>query len=332
MGVGTSSLAFYYPGHIWHDDDWIKNLLLFFDGVGLLVPEHKQDEVERVYPHIAPRLRERGLLHYFVANSAIDRRATEEMARPIISLIESGALDNLPDQRFHSMSFSRLGFYGDEEIAGEVYRRLREKDLAGDSEDGVSFKIRAPVRYLILSLLAQAMRGGLGNYELCPATDRPEIVDGLKALLGVEGTRPNIGSVVEFDLQRVGVDLSRYPIEDVLAFRDEHGSAYRQYARTVRSFAYQVSLLPPYERERMFEDRKAQLQDVASDLAKESQRAWKAPVLFALGLAGTAWAASQGDWIEASLIGTATAVTGWSGGGRATGDFSYLFQAQNSFS
>lgn len=30
-------VAFYYPGHLWHSGEWIKNLLLFFDGVGLLV-------------------------------------------------------------------------------------------------------------------------------------------------------------------------------------------------------------------------------------------------------------------------------------------------------
>src|SRR5262245_28251970 len=34
-------LAFYYPGHLWQSTEWMKTLLLFFDGIGLLVPEYK---------------------------------------------------------------------------------------------------------------------------------------------------------------------------------------------------------------------------------------------------------------------------------------------------
>ena len=30
--------AFYYPGQHWHDVDWIKNLICFFDGIAMLIP------------------------------------------------------------------------------------------------------------------------------------------------------------------------------------------------------------------------------------------------------------------------------------------------------
>jgi hypothetical protein len=29
-------LAFYYPNPMWHHGNWVKNLILFFDGVALL--------------------------------------------------------------------------------------------------------------------------------------------------------------------------------------------------------------------------------------------------------------------------------------------------------
>ncbi|HEY5989045.1 MAG TPA: hypothetical protein VIV12_22100, partial [Streptosporangiaceae bacterium] len=32
-------IAFYYPGPLWRSGEWVKTLLLFFDGVALLVPE-----------------------------------------------------------------------------------------------------------------------------------------------------------------------------------------------------------------------------------------------------------------------------------------------------
>ena len=47
-------VAFYYPGQYWADADWIENLIPFFDGVAMLVPEHMSDHgsVED-YPTVA---------------------------------------------------------------------------------------------------------------------------------------------------------------------------------------------------------------------------------------------------------------------------------------
>ena len=36
-------VAFYYPGSFWNSAGWIKNLLLFFDGIALLVPTYMRD-------------------------------------------------------------------------------------------------------------------------------------------------------------------------------------------------------------------------------------------------------------------------------------------------
>ena len=65
MPEALSEIGFYYPGHVWQRGDWIKTLLLFFDGTSvLLVPEYKQEEPERFDPVIAGPLRDEGLLHY----------------------------------------------------------------------------------------------------------------------------------------------------------------------------------------------------------------------------------------------------------------------------
>jgi len=33
-------IAFYYPNPMWYSGDWVKSLILFFDGIGLLVPSY----------------------------------------------------------------------------------------------------------------------------------------------------------------------------------------------------------------------------------------------------------------------------------------------------
>ena len=42
----TRELAFYYPNPMWTYGDWIKNLVLFFDGIALLVPQYMKDRPE----------------------------------------------------------------------------------------------------------------------------------------------------------------------------------------------------------------------------------------------------------------------------------------------
>jgi hypothetical protein len=42
---------------MWQDGDWIKNLILFFDGVALLVPDYLRDKPENVDPAIVAGLR-----------------------------------------------------------------------------------------------------------------------------------------------------------------------------------------------------------------------------------------------------------------------------------
>jgi hypothetical protein len=72
-------VAFYYPGHLWRNSEWIKTLLLFFDGVSLLIPEYKQGEPEIADPVLAAPLREQGLLHYLIADRIVDKQATEKL-------------------------------------------------------------------------------------------------------------------------------------------------------------------------------------------------------------------------------------------------------------
>ena len=48
---------------MWHHDDWIKTMILFFDGIGILLPDYLKGKPERADPAIAIPLREQGLLH-----------------------------------------------------------------------------------------------------------------------------------------------------------------------------------------------------------------------------------------------------------------------------
>jgi hypothetical protein len=331
-------VAFYYPGHLWHSENWIKSLLLFFDGIGLLVPEYKQHEPEAFAPHLALPLREKGLLHYLVADQVVDKDVTARLSDVLMRVIDSGTLDRLDKQgtTFHELSMSRLGFGGDSDLAMRLHDALLKRGLAKKSANGVSIPLHPLVRYLVLVLLSQIVRskGPSLKIELSPATDQAQVVEALTELLdqSLSGSAdiahaPQIGSVVAFDLQTVSVDLTHVPLDEVLAFRHENGKAHRDYVRSARQFARQISTLPSLERHRAFGDRQKDLNDLASDLRRQGQNAWKRPTTFSLGMAGAFWTLGTGDPIGA-LLAALTLLLSVDSGQNDAGAFSYIFSAQ----
>src|SRR5690242_15314635 len=107
-------LAFYYPNPMWHSGHWVKNLILFFDGIALLVPAYMKNRPEEIDPAIVTGLEEHGLLHIVEPEKAVDKTATAKLAMALTDIITSGALDHLAkeDSAFHELSMSRMGYYG----------------------------------------------------------------------------------------------------------------------------------------------------------------------------------------------------------------------------
>jgi hypothetical protein len=331
----SRDIAFYYPGHLWHSADWMKTLLLFFDGVGLLIPEYKKNEPELSDPHLVAPLREKGLLHYFVADQIVDAEVTKDLAAAVTEFVNSGALDLLDKDRtgFQELSMSRMGFYGNRELAEALYEQLAARGLALKSQDGVSIPLHRSVRHLILVLLAQIIRtrGVPTNMELSPATDQAQIVRALTEVLGLP-ILPSSGHVVAFDLQTVSVDLNAVPLDEVLSFRAENLAAHRKYARSARQFARELSLMPDAEREASFGDRQNELDDLASDLRRKARSAWRQPASFALGLAGAGWTLATGNPLGALLTASALFAKGPGTVNVDAGAFSYLFAAHQRYS
>lgn len=327
-------LAFYYPGPVWYTGDWVKSLILFFDGIALLVPEYMKDRPSRVDPAIAAGLTEHGLLHILEPETMVDKAATERLAEAMTNVIVSGALDELTaeDTQFHELSYSRMGGYGDSGLAKMLLDELKSKGLARDSEDGVSIPMHPVVRATFLVLLAQILRpyGSKIGADLSPATDRPQIIGALQELLSLPAS-PSAGHVVAFDLNTVSVDLSQVPIDEVLDFRREHLKEHRAYARNVRQFVRELSLLPESDRQRAFEDRQAELDELAQQLRSVARKAWRKPASFAMSMAGAAWSVVTGNPVGAAFGAGGAIISALAGQPNEAGAYSYIFRAQQTY-
>ncbi|MGH9737245.1 MAG: hypothetical protein ACRD4X_01485 [Candidatus Acidiferrales bacterium] len=305
-GSSHREVAFYYPGPVWSNGDWIKNLILFFDGVALLVPNYIRDKPHVVDPAIAAGLENAGLLHILEPEKIIDKESTEKLANAITQAIASGAFDSIAQSDagavFHELSYSRLGSFGDPGIAKAILQQLKARKLARDSEDGVSIPMHPMVRALILVLWAQILRpcGPPLGLELSPATDRPQLVKTLERILSLP-TSPSKGHVVSLDLQTVGVDLRSIPIDEVLTFRKENLKKYRAYISALRRFLSEISQLSQKERFQALKERDEEIRALADELRSESRRAWKRPAYFALTLMGGAYSLKSGSVLGAIL-------------------------------
>jgi hypothetical protein len=328
-------VAFYYPGPMWTSGEALKTLLLFFDGIALLVPRYMIERPQQHEPWLVGPLRNAGLLHILEPETLVDKAATKELTTAISGLIRSGAFKGLKKRgtAFHELSYSRLGGFSDHELAQEILKDLERHKLARKSKDGVSIPMHPVVRNTVLVLLAQILRpkGPELGLELSPTTDRPQLVDALSEMLAA-GSPTSVGRVVAFDLETVAPDLSSVPLDEVLSFRQAHHREYKEYARNVRQFVHEISGLPGRERERALRDRQEQIRDLASDLKKTGRKAWQRPAFFALSVTGAAWKWQTGDPIGAVLAAAGALGTAISGGHRSeVGAYSYLFQARSRY-
>ena len=120
---GRPEVAFYYPNQYIYNPDWVKNLILFFDGVGMLIPNYMQEHSRLDDLALITGLREQGLFHVIEPETVVDKDATRELVSRLTEIIDSGALNKLRDDptAFGSISRSRLGFYGDEGLAQTLF-------------------------------------------------------------------------------------------------------------------------------------------------------------------------------------------------------------------
>ena len=319
---------------MWYSGEALKNLLLFFDGVALLVPRYMKGRPEEHDPVMAGPLRKAGLLHVLEPETLVDKTATQYLTTAIGSLIRSGAFDGLEKDRsaFHELSYSRLGGYGDPELAEAILKELKQRKLARDSKDGVSIPMHPLVRATVLVLLAQILRpkGPAIGMELSPATDQPQLVDALSEILAI-GSPASAGRVVAFDLETIAPDLSLVPLDEVLDFRKAHHREFRDYARNVRRFVREIGDLPTREREKAFRDRQEQISDLASDLKRTGWKAWKKPASFALTITGAAWTWQTGDPIGALLAAIGAAAGTIGADNKRVNAYSYLFRARSRY-
>lgn len=307
-------------------------MLLFFDGVALLVPDYMRERPEEVDPALIAGLREYDLLTILEPEQMVDATAAKALGAQLAALLEAGLLDDIaePGGFDASISYSRLGFSGAPEVIEPILEELRCRGLAGESVDGLSVPLGAALRSVVLTLLSQILRarGAERDLDLAPATDRPELQRALTELLDLPSL-PSAGQVFSFDAEAVGVDLSSVGLDEILEFRAAHGDGYRAYARGLRGTVAELAQAEGVEeRAALFEERSSELRETAAHLAARSTKHWQLPAGIALGIGGAAWAVAANDPLGTMISVAGLGVAGAPSPSSPADAFSYICRAR----
>jgi hypothetical protein len=337
MEEPLADLAYYYPQPYWRagEADALKNLLLFFDGIAILLPRYMAGRETAADPFFAGPLQEQGLLRILEPETFVDQQATEALLAAVTELITQGAFDDLerPEWGYAELSRSRMGWDADVELSKMITEELIARDLARPSQDGVSVPLHPVVRMTFLVLLSQLARdaGRRAGLSLHPATASSDAVEDLIQVLSLPASR-SAGHVVTLDLETVGVSLATVPLDEVLEFREQHGPAYKAYARNVRHLIAELGLLAPDERESLLADRREELEDLANDLRRTARRRWQSLGALGIGAAGAAWQAAgvSHDPLGAALA-LASAALGFAPEEPPATAYSYVLEARRTF-
>ena len=324
--------AFYYPGQRFQNVNWIKNLICFFDGIAMLIPEDMPNYRDRHAEETVLALEAHQLFRVIHPEEVVDRKATKALAKAFGKIIDSGRLHHLVrNSAFDTLAKAKLGTHSDHELADSIFQELRSRGLACDLRDDVYIAVDRAVLVLILTLLAHILKSKVEGITLSPATDQEDIVDVLCGILKPEFVPPVAGDVVSFDMNGIGVNLNRVPMDEVLDFRRENYCQHRDYIQSVRDFARELSCLSLGEREVKFEQRQEKLEDLSAGLRKIYCGSWKKPITFGIGLAGAAWASYTGDPIAAALAALATGAGLIADEPKEVDVYSYLISARQRF-
>ena len=141
----------YHHEPYWRPDegDWIKSLLLFFDGIAILVPDYMRDRPLFTDPSLAQPLADLGLLHRLSPETLVDQQTAEALTELLDDLLRTDAFDDLDrDTAFAEISHSRLG--GTADAGGRQPAcgvRLRSVDGRQFRAAVTGGRARAPVRF-----------------------------------------------------------------------------------------------------------------------------------------------------------------------------------------
>lgn len=345
-------LVQYHTAWSWPPDsmDFMKSLLLFFDGVAWLLPAEQRDQMLNDDPVLAEPLFSTGLLHNFEPEAWMTQEIAEEIrraARVAARYADFGSVETLIPAHFINHG---------EDVNTIIDELIADKVIAARDTRGL---VRLPHEILsaIMTVVALGARAMVTGFDLQLASEPGNYVIGpLSLLLALDALgAPNERTVITApylpwmntyesgrgitwppngyvplalasDLQDVGINLTGVPLDEVLDYRARHGVDYRAYRHALRQYATTLAAATPEDRERLAYERTEEIGDHAAAL-RAARRSFARPAAaFCLTVAGATWTLVSGDPVG-GILAALSAASGLTVPAAPASAYTYLFTA-----
>lgn len=320
--------AYYYGDWFWGEElnDWVKSLLLFFDGIAVALPESQVQQRIDANPALAQPLVELGLLHNYwpIISAKLKLFAISPDARDWIDRVNEMYARSPVERRPPVLRSLALVAAANSEL-GTVLEVLTGRLIRAEQEFGYN---PSRAEALAVTGISMSLVQHVKNVAIQPIIENEDSAGYIAAILGARDQGQ--AAIVTHDIRYVGIDLHAVPLDEVLDFRRQYGHEYRTYSNDVRQFVLHLSLLPEAEKSSALAERRAELDDRAEELRKVGRNAFKRQaVSLGFGLAGAAWTLVHGDpW--AALFAASAAAAGITAPtpGPIGAAYSYVLQAR----
>lgn len=266
--------------------DWLKTLLLFFDGVAIN-PWAISGE-----GFVPPSLEYRSIFHPFFDEGAFAPRTA---LTPADGRILDRASGNYYKPGGRPRTFDQWNI-------GLPYPQSETPDI---DDEGV-FDV-TPRRLVSLEPV---------SHPNDPTWIRKEAERGVALRTLAGSSRPALSrfNLLSVDLQTVAYGLETVPLSEVMGFKTEHGAEFRAYRRNLNAFLAILYSQDAADQARLISDRREELLDMGDVLKRRSRLGFRLKRLtpFSLGVAGSALTGASGDFLGAAggIIGAFSAING----------------------
>jgi len=307
---GEKELVLYHPDYWFFDSDWAKNLLLFADGICLLIPSENQLNVVKKQEYFLRGCSDEGVIHILNAEEVITDIMTIKLRDTLETAISQGMFNDITQGATSLISLQRLGFESHYDSANWMYNALKKMNLVQKPKNNM-MEIDAKVYGFIISFLAHLISASKTNngISMYPVTDRDSAIQDLRYLASFGNYNLSQPEVMMFDFQTVGVDLSGMPVDEIISYKKENSVLYQNYIKTARRFIREVYNTPEELRKEALNDREQEIAELAIELRRASRRAWSKPANFSLTVAGAAISLATSNPLPAAVLATAAAVS-----------------------
>ena len=328
MSHDPKLIGAYPSGWIWPEQefDLMKNLIPFFDGLAIFMPEHLVERVVDSDPFLVRPLFEAGDLWNINPDTALSDAMSAEISQNVNTFVEQNGeaikrkIRNEARMQMETRTSSHLGSSPEAEA---LINRLIGDGLAEPVAYDGTFKVEGGVKRFIMQSLFGVMSAKLAPSEtqLVPVTNEFSEMYPYQGAgktnfyqFGPRSVSWDISRIITQDIREVGVDLRAVPLDEVLDFSTRYRAEYRTYLRSLHETVRAILTLSNDGKyvddiRGVLRDRLDALHEQSDFLRRSSRSEFRRKSLSLLvSITGSAWTIRTGDYVGATLAAVSAAV------------------------